>query len=427
MENHTIVTLKKGEGRTLKAGGLWVYDNEIDTIAGSFKNGELVSVHDFDGYPMGRGFINQNSRIRVRMMTRREGQEIDDAFLRMRVQRAWDYRKTVLAKPEHALAGQEERVVLPDGTYAAEYTDLQACRVIFGEADFLPGLVVDKYADVLVVQCLALGMEPFKERIVELLREVLEADGIRIRGVYVRSDANERRKEGLPKVKGFLGEPFDTCVEIEENGVRYVVDVENGQKTGFFLDQKYNRLAMQRICRGKRVLDCFTHMGTFALNAGIAGAASVTGLDISDYAVKQAEENARRNGLTDTVQFRCANVLDELPRLAQAGETYDVVILDPPAFTKSREATKNAIRGYREINLKGLKLVRDGGYLATCSCSHFMTQELFAKTIREAARSAHRRLRQVEFRTQAPDHPILWAADESYYLKFYIFQVCEER
>lgn len=399
----TVVTLKKGEGRTLKAGGLWVYDNEIDTIAGRFENGSIVSVHDFDGYPMGRGFINQNSKIRVRMMTRRGQQEIDDAFLRMRVKHAWEYRKAVM--PE----------------------DLQACRVIFGEADFLPGLVVDKYADVLVVQCLALGMERFKGRIVNLLREVLEEDGICIRGVYERSDANERKKEGLPKVKAFIGEPFDTNVEITENGVRYLIDVENGQKTGFFLDQKYNRLAMQRICRGRRVLDCFTHMGTFALNAGIAGASEVTGLDISEYAIAQAAGNAQRNGLSDVVRFRCVNVLDELPRLAKAGAAYDVVILDPPAFTKSREATKNAVRGYREINRKGLMLVEDGGYFATCSCSHFMTQELFVRTIREAAGSVHRRLRQVEFRTQSPDHPILWAADESYYLKFFIFQVCRER
>ena len=396
-----VVTLKKGEGRTIKAGGMWIFDNEIDTIMGSFDNGDIVIVHDFDGYPMGRGFINVNSKIRIRLMTRHVDQEIDEEFLRMRVQRAWDYRKTTV--------------------------DTSSCRVIFGEADFLPGFVVDKYEDVLVVQCLALGMEQFKRKIVELLKEVLAADGICIRGVYERSDANERKKEGLPKVKDFIGEPFDTNIEIVENGVHYMVDVVNGQKTGFFLDQKYNRLAMQRICKGKKVLDCFTHMGTFALNAGIAGAADVTGLDISEYAIEQANANARLNGLEHTVHFRCANVLDELPKLAVAGEQYDVVILDPPAFTKSREATKNAIKGYREINIKGLKLVKDGGYLATCSCSHFMTQELLAKTIREAARSAHKRLRQVEFRTQAPDHPILWAADESYYLKFYIFQVVDEK
>ena len=396
-----IVTLKKGEGRTIKAGGMWIFDNEIDTIMGSFENGDIVIVHDFDGYPMGRGFINTNSKIRIRLMTRHVEQEIDEEFLRMRVQRAWDYRKTTV--------------------------DTSSCRVIFGEADFLPGFVVDKYEDVLVVQCLALGMEQFKLKLVELLKEILAADGIPIRGVYERSDANERKKEGLPKVKDFIGEPFDTNIEIVENGVHYMVDVVNGQKTGFFLDQKYNRLAMQRICKGKKVLDCFTHMGTFALNAGIAGASDVTGLDISEYAIEQANANARLNGLENTVHFRCANVLDELPKLAAAGEQYDVVILDPPAFTKSREATKNAIKGYREINMKGLKLVKDGGYLATCSCSHFMTQELLAKTIREAARSAHKRLRQVEFRTQAADHPILWAADESYYLKFYIFQVVDEK
>lgn len=396
-----IVTLKKGEGRTIKAGGAWIFDNEIDTITGRFKNGEVVTVHDFDGYPMGKGFINQDSKIRIRMMTRKPDQEINEAFLKMRVKNAWEYRKTTV--------------------------DTSSCRIIFGEADFLPGLVIDKYEDVLVVECLALGMEQFKETIVNFLKDILAEDGIKICGVYERSDANERTKEGLSKMKGFIGDAFDTNVEIVENGVHYMVDVANGQKTGFFLDQKYNRLAMQRICKGKKVLDCFTHMGTFALNAGIAGAADVTGLDISEYAVSQAEANARLNHLENTVHFRQANVLDELPKLAQAGEKYDVVILDPPAFTKSREATKNAIKGYREINMKGLKLVKDGGYLATCSCSHFMTQDLLAKTVKEAAKATHKRLRQVEFRTQAPDHPILWAADESYYLKFYIFQVVDER
>ena len=396
-----IVTLKKGEGRSLKAGGLWVFDNEIDTIMGTFTNGDIVIVHDFDGYMMGRGFINQNSKIRVRMMTRNKEQQIDEAFLRNRVQTAWDYRKDTV--------------------------DTSSCRVIFGEADFLPGIVIDKYEDVLVVESLALGLDRFKETIVRLLKECMAEDGIHIRGVYERSDAKEREKEGLAKVKGFIGESFDTNIEIVENGVHYMVDVENGQKTGFFLDQKYNRLAMQRICKGKKVLDCFTHMGTFALNAGIAGAKDVTGLDISEYAVEQAARNAKLNHLEDTVHFRCANVLDELPKLAAAGEQYDVVILDPPAFTKSREATKNAIKGYREINMKGMKLVKDGGYLATCSCSHFMTQELLAKTIKEAAKATHKRLRQVEFRTQSPDHPILWAADESYYLKFFIFQVVEEK
>lgn len=401
MGNHTIVTLKKGEGRTIKSGGLWIFDNEIDTIAGTFKNGDVVTVHDFDGYPMGKGYINQRSKIRVRMLTRRVEQEIDEAFLRMRVLNAWNYRKNTV--------------------------DTSSCRVIFGEADFLPGIVIDKYEDVLVVESLTLGMEQFKLQIVDLLKDILAADGVSIRGVYERSDAKEREKEGLARTKGFIGGEFDTNVEIVENGVHYMVDVVNGQKTGFFLDQKYNRLAIHKICKDKRVLDCFTHMGTFALNAGIAGAREVTGLDISEYAIEQATANAALNHLSDTVSFRCADVLDELPRLAAAGEKYDVVILDPPAFTKSREATKNAIKGYREINMKGMKLVKDGGYLATCSCSYFMTQELLAKTIREAAKSTHKRLRQVEFRTQSPDHPILWAADESYYLKFYIFQVCEEK
>ena len=427
MQNHTIVTLKKGEGRTIKAGGAWIFDNEIDTIVGTFTNGDIVTVHDFDGYPMGKGFINQNSKIRIRMMTRHADQEIDTEFLRMRVQNAWDYRKQVMAGGNDRVLGVEEAEKMLPGIGMTGRPDLNCCRVIFGEADFLPGLVVDKYADVLVVECLALGMEQFKETIVSLLKETLLADGIKIRGVYERSDANERKKEGLPKVKDFIGEEFDTNVEIVENGVHYMVDVVNGQKTGFFLDQKYNRLAMQHICKGKKVLDCFTHMGTFALNAGIAGASDVTGLDISEYAVQQAQANAKLNHLEDTVHFRCANVLDELPKLAAAGEKYDVVILDPPAFTKSRQATKNAIKGYREINMKGLKLVKDGGYLATCSCSHFMTQELLAKTVKEAAKATHKRLRQVEFRTQAADHPILWAADESYYLKFFIFQVCEEK
>ena len=400
-ENVAIVTLKKGEGRTIKAGGAWVFNNEIETITGRFHNGDLVIVHDFDGYPMGKGYINQNSKIRVRLLTRHVNQEIDESFFQMRLQNAWNYRKDTV--------------------------DTSSCRLVFGEADFLPGIVIDKYEDVLVMECLTLGMERYKEQLANLMKQILQKDGIQIRGVYERSDAKEREKEGLSRVKGFIGAEFDTNVEITENGVRYMVDVVNGQKTGFFLDQKYNRLAIQKLCKGKRVLDCFTHMGTFALNAGIAGASEVTGLDISEFAVEQATENAKCNSLSDTVTFRTANVLDELPKLAAAGEKYDVVILDPPAFTKSRQATKNAIKGYREINMKGLKLVKDGGYLATCSCSHFMTQELLAKTIREAARATHKRLRQVEFRTQAADHPILWAAEESYYLKFFIFQVVDEK
>lgn len=402
-----IVNLKKNEGRTLRAGGAWVFDNEIESVTGSFEDGDMVIVKDFEGRNLGKGFINSNSKIRVRIMTRNADEEIDRAFLRMRVKNAWEYRKAVMKSPFD--------------------DNLNSLRIIFGEADFLPGLVIDKYNDVLVVESLALGIDKLKEVIVEELKDVLKEDGIIIKGVYERSDAPVRKKEGMYLHKGFIGEEFDTFVDISENGIKYTVDVVNGQKTGFFLDQKYNRQAIGKLCEGKRVLDCFTHMGTFALNAGMNKAKEVIGLDISEFAINQAKENARKNGLTDTVKFRCADVLDELPKLETAGEKYDVVILDPPAFTKSREATKNAIKGYREINRKGMRLVKDGGFLATCSCSHFMTEELFKETILQAARSAGKRLRQVEFRTQAPDHPILWSADESYYLKFFIFQVCDEK
>ena len=396
-----IVTLKKGEGRTLKAGGMWVYDNEIASVTGDFEDGDIVEVHDFDGYCMGCGYINRKSKITLRMLSRKKDAVIDESFMERRVRDAWEYRRQTI--------------------------DTSSCRLIFGEADFLPGIVVDKFADVLVVESLALGIDRWKGVIVEALKKVLAEDGIHIRGVYERSDAKVRLQEGMERVKGFLGEPFDTKVEIAENGVRYMVDVEDGQKTGFFLDQKNNRAAVGRLCRGKKVLDCFTHTGSFALNAGMAGAESVLGVDASQLAVEQARENARLNGLEERVRFECADVFELLPRLEQQGERFDVVILDPPAFTKSRNSVKNAAKGYREINLRGMKLVRDGGFLATCSCSHFMEPELFAKTIREAAAGAHRRLRQVEFRTQGPDHPILWAADQSYYLKFYVFQVIGER
>ncbi len=396
-----IVTLKKGEGRTLKAGGMWVYDNEIASVAGEFEDGDIVEVHDFDGYCMGCGYINRKSKITLRMLSRKKDAVIDESFMERRVRDAWEYRRQTI--------------------------DTSSCRLIFGEADFLPGIVVDKFADVLVVESLALGIDRWKGVIVEALKKVLAEDGIHIRGVYERSDAKVRLQEGMERVKGFIGEAFDTKVEIVENGVRYIVDVEDGQKTGFFLDQKNNRAAVGRLCKGKKVLDCFTHTGSFALNAGMAGAESVLGVDASQLAVEQARENARLNGLEERVRFECEDVFELLPRLEQQGERYDVVILDPPAFTKSRNSVKNAAKGYREINLRGMRLVRDGGFLATCSCSHFMEPELFAKTIREAAAGAHRRLRQVEFRTQGPDHPILWAADQSYYLKFYVFQVIGER
>lgn len=368
-----VVVLKKGEGRTLKSGGMWVYDNEIASITGGFNDGDMVIVRDFDGYPMGRGFINRHSKIRIRLMTRDVEQEIDRDFLKRRLQDAWDYRKKV--------------------------TDTGSCRIVFGEADFMPGLVVDKFSDVLVVQVTALGMDRMKTEVVSILKEILADDGILIRGVYERSDGKYRDQEGLERVKDFIGEPFDTDVQIVENGVKYKVDVKNGQKTGFFLDQKYNRAAIQKLCRGASVLDCFTHTGSFALNAGIAGAAQVTGVDASELAVQQARENAELNGLRDRVHFQCADVFDLLPKLENAGEKYDVVILDPPAFTKSRSSVKQAMKGYREINMRGMKLVKDGGFLATCSCSHFMTYELFTEMIHQAARSVHKRLRQVEYRT----------------------------
>ena len=397
-----IVTLRKGAGRSLKKGGPWIYDNEVESIMGSFEDGDIVSVRDFDGYPMGKGFINRNSKLIVRMLTRDRDAKIDEMFLRMRVRNAWEYRKKVM-------------------------DDISSCRVIFGEADFLPGIVVDKFADVLVVESLALGIDRFKVMIVDILKEIMEQDGIHIRGVYERSDAKVREQEGMERCKGFIGESFDTKVEIVENGVRYYVDVKDGQKTGFFLDQKYNRRAAAKLCKGARVLDCFTHTGSFALNAGMAGAEHVTGVDASETGIMQARENAELNGLADRVDFICEDVFELLPRLEKQGEKYDVVILDPPAFTKSRSSVKKAVKGYREINLRGMKLVKDGGYLVTCTCSHFMDQELFTKTVGQAAQNVHKRLQQAEFRTQAPDHPILWGAGDSYYLKFYIFQVCEEK
>ena len=397
---NAAVILKKGEGRTIKAGGMWVFDNEIDRISGSFENGDIVEVHDFDGYFMGYGFMNTKSKITVRMMSRRKENPVTEDLIERRVRAAWNYRKQTV--------------------------DTACCRVVFGEADFLPGIVIDKFSDILVVESLALGIDRWKSVILDQLKKVLAADGIGIRGIYERSDAKVRENEGMERWKGFIGEPFDTKVKITENGVKYIVDVEDGQKTGFFLDQKNNRAAVGRLCHGKKVLDCFTHTGSFALNAGKAGASSVLGVDASMTGIRQAEENARLNHLEDRVRFLCADVFDLLPELEEKGERFDVVILDPPAFTKSRGSVKNAVKGYREINMRGLRLVEEGGFLATCSCSHFMEPELFAKTIREAAKSAHKRLKQVEFRTQAPDHPILWAANESYYLKFYIFQVCSE-
>lgn len=396
-----VIRLKRGEGRTIKSGGLWVFDNEIDTTTGAYENGALVTVEDFDGYFLGTGFINDNSKIRVRLMSRVKGQEIDHDFLVERVKACIDYRIKVV--------------------------DMSSCRVIFGEADFLPGLVIDKYSDILVVQSLALGIDKMKLEIIEILKEELKAQGYPIRGVYERSDAKVRLQEGMERIKGFIGEEFDTKIEIVENTVKYIVDIAEGQKTGFFLDQKYNRKAIWDICKGAKVLDCFTHTGSFALNAGKGGATSVLGIDASALGVEQATENSALNGLSDIVKFQCEDVFELLPNLIEQGEKFDVVILDPPAFTKSRNSIKNASKGYREINLRAMKLIRDGGYLVTCSCSHFMTSDLLATVIGQAAKDTKKRLRQIEFRTQSPDHPILWSADESSYLKLYIFQVIDEK
>ena len=399
--SQAVAALKKGEGRLLKSGGMWVFDNEIESVMGSFTNGDIVYIRDFDGYPLGQGFINTASRITIRLLTRDEHRKIDEAFFLERVRDAWDYRK--------------------------EAVDTGCCRIIFGEADFLPGFVADKFSDVLVIQSLALGIDRWKTVITDALVKVLSEDGIKIRGIYERSDAKVRLLEGMELRNGFIGEPFPTLVPITENGVHYEVDVKEGQKTGFFLDQKYNRLAIRRFCEGKKVLDCFTHTGSFALNAAVSGAARVLAVDASETAIRQAERNAALNNVLDRVSFMTADVFDLLPSLEEEGETYDVVILDPPAFTKSKSSVKKAVKGYREINSRAMRLVKDGGYLATCSCSHFMDEDLFERTVAQAAYGAKRRLRLVEKRMQAPDHPVLWASDESYYLKFYIFQVLKER
>ena len=399
MSRESII-LKKGEGRTIKKGGLWIYDNEIDKIPETVKDGDIIDVLDFDGFFLGTGFINRKSKITVRLLARRTKNLDINELIKTRVRNAWEYRKKVI--------------------------DTSCARLIFGEADFLPGIVVDKFSDYLVVESLALGIDKLKPQILEELVKVLKEDGIEIKGIYERSDAKVRELEGMERSKGFIGEPFETKVQIVENGVKYYVDIEDGQKTGFFLDQKNNRAAVQRIVKGARVLDCFTHTGSFALNAAYGGAKEVIAADISETAINQARENAKLNGFEQTVSFKCVDVFDFLPKLIEDGEKFDVVILDPPAFTKSRSSIKDAVRGYKEINLRGMKLVKNGGFLCTCSCSHFMDPDTYYDTIEKAAHDAHKRIRQVEYKTQGPDHPILWEAGESYYLKFYILQVCDE-
>lgn len=399
-----IYITPKGE-RAARGGHPWVYADEITNIEGRYANGDLVDVVTNKGKYLGTGFINDNSKIKVRIISTNTNDKFDAAFWQRRLQYAIDYRRTVMPGD-----------------------DFKCCRLIFGEADMFPGLTVDRFNDILVTQTLSLGIELRKEMIFTQLLELLRQQGENIRGIYERNDVKIRELEGLTENKGWFKPETvvdkSTLTEIVENGIRYEVDVENGQKTGFFLDQKYNRQAVARIAKGKHVLDCFTHTGAFALNAVAGGAASVTAVDVSVEAVRMTGINAEKNGFKDVVTPLEANVFDLLTKLAEEkSHAYDFIILDPPAFTKSGSTVKNAIRGYKEINLKAMKLLPRGGYLATCSCSHFMKEEYFVQMLKDAARDASVSLRQIEARQQSPDHPVLWNVPETYYLKFYIFQV----
>ena len=400
-----ITVTKKAEA-ALVAGHPWVYDAELLSTEGETVNGGLVDVLSTKGRYLGTGFLSETSKIRIRVISRNANDTFDEAFWERRLRYAWEYRKTVMGP-----------------------TDISCCRIIFGEADQFPGLTVDRFSDLLVTQTLSLGMEKMKDLLFPLLVKILREDGQDIRGLYERNDVALRAHEGLEQNKGWyplpgLPTPESTVTEICENGVRYKVDVENGQKTGFFLDQKYNRRAVAKLAAGKHVLDCFTHTGSFALNAALGGAAHVTAVDVSETAVEMARANAVLNGLDDRMDFVAENVFDLLPKLeAAGGKPYDFIILDPPAFTKSRKTLHSALRGYKEINLRAMKLLPRGGYLATCSCSHFMTEDRFIKMLHEAAKDAHVELRQIEARQQAPDHPILWNVPETNYLKFFLFQV----
>ena len=395
----------KGE-RAARNGHPWVFGEEVTKVEGAYENGALVDVVTPKGKYLGTGFVNDISKIRVRLISTNTNDKFDEAFWERRLRYALDYRRTVM--------GEE---------------DFQCCRLIFGEADMFPGLTVDRFNDLLVTQTLSLGIEVRKEMIFELLIKILKEMGQGIRGLYERNDVKIRRLEGMEEGQGWynspqLGQPGAATTQIVENGIHYTVDVENGQKTGFFLDQKYNRQAIAKIAKGKHVLDCFTHTGSFALNAAKGGAASVTAVDISAEAVKMAEHNAEINGVSSNFKGLQANVFDLLTQLVNDhSKAYDFIILDPPAFTKSGSTVKNAIRGYKEINLKAMKLLPRGGYLATCSCSHFMKEDLFVEMLKDAAKDANVSLRQIEARQQGPDHPILWNVPETYYLKFYIFQV----
>ncbi|MBR5472336.1 MAG: class I SAM-dependent rRNA methyltransferase [Oscillibacter sp.] len=386
-------------------GHPWVYDAEILAIDGTPENGKLVDIVGKKGQYIGTGFLSEQSKIRVRLISRNANDRFDEAFWERKLRWAWEYRKSVMA---------------------AE--DLDCCRVIFGEADAFPGLTVDKFHDLLSVQVLSIGMEGIKGLLLPMLVRILREDGQVIRGVFERNDVALREKEGLPQYKAWFplkDEPLpdSPVTEITENGIKYLVDVENGQKTGFFLDQKYNRQAVARLARGKTVLDCFTHTGSFALNAAKGGAKHVTAVDVSESAVEMARANVTRNGLDDVMECVAANVFDLLPQLEKEPRKYDFIILDPPAFTKSRKTVANAITGYKEINYRAMRLLPRGGYLATCSCSHFATEEKFIAMLHDAARDAGVQLRQIEARQQSCDHPILWGVEETNYLKFYLFQV----
>ena len=404
--SYPAYTVTKKAELSIVQGHPWVYADEItDAPETQPENGALVDVLSQKGRYLGTGFLSLASKIRVRLLSRNANDTFDEAFWQRRFEYAWAYRKTVL-RPE----------------------DLTCCRVIFGEADQMPGLTVDRFGTVLVAQILSVGMEVRKEQLLPLLARVLRADGQQIDGIYQRNDAALRDKEGLEQGKGWLeipGEqhPASTETEICENGVYYKVDFENGQKTGFFLDQKFNRRAVANIARGKTVLDCFTHTGSFALNAALGGAAHVTAVDVSESAVEMSRRNAARNGLEDRMDFVCEDVFDLLPRLEREGSPYDFIILDPPAFTKARRTAQNAMRGYKEINYRAMRLLPRGGYLATASCSHFASEAMFIKMLHAAAHDAGRQLRQIEVRQQAPDHPILWNVEETDYLKFFLFQV----
>lgn len=394
----------KAEAAILR-GHPWVYGQEVLATEGETENGGLVDVLSKKGRYLGTGLLSERSKIRVRLLSRNANDRFDLAFWRRKLQWAWEYRKTVM-----------------------DPQDLDCCRVVFGEADAFPGLTVDKFHDLLSVQVLSVGMERMKGTLLPMLAEILRQDGQTVRGIYERNDAALRDKEGLPQHKGWFPLPGETppvspLTEITENGIRYLVDVENGQKTGFFLDQKYNRRCVGRLAAGKTVLDCFTHTGSFALNAALGGAKHVTAVDVSEAAVEMARANAARNSLEERMDFLAADVFDLLPRLEKEPTRYDFIILDPPAFTKSRKTVESAMSGYKEINYRAMRLLPRGGYLATCSCSHFAEEGRFLAMLRDAAHDAGVQLRQIEARQQSCDHPILWGVEETNYLKFYLFQV----